>query len=256
VDLVMCTDDDESFHDIMSGISDHEMWRFVVKKSQSMWIQYGDLKITKDAVVNLMVEKVGPVAAVELLFEVPQFAESRLSPKAYQRFTKLGRSEICEKKTIIYETLLTVDSYLWSRKPIAICPQIRSVFEMEVSNHFSTTDAKNKPDMPWFLQLRQPGGTLPFEPGEFSFLYEESGGHWGVETDFVGGICPHCTLPLLENPEASGLGMGSGTSVVVFPKCGHAFHNFCNDNDKACSLCLVPNMQSWAKEFRKEQMFN
>lgn len=69
-------------------------------------------------------------------------------------------------------------------------------------------------------------------------FYEEASGHWGVETDFSTGTCPHCTLPLLENPEGVGLGLGSGPNVVVFPKCGHAFHNFCNESDQACSLCV------------------
>jgi len=96
-----------------------------------------------------------------------------------------------------------------------------------------------------------------FDIGGFPFFYEEAIGHWGVETDFSLGTCAHCTLSLLENPEGGGVsnagvggllggGTATGPTVVVFPKCGHAFHNFCSDDDKACVLCLANNMDGWA----------
>jgi len=128
---------------------------------------------------------------------------------------------------------------------------------MHRNNSFSTVQSASAPQkgyptvennaIPFFL-VPEPNGSLKFEVNNFPFFYEEStAGHWGVETDFSSGICAHCTLSLLENPEGGPIGGGAGPSVVVFPKCGHAFHNFCNDDQSACVLCFNSNMESWTR---------
>jgi len=211
--------------------------------------QQPNWEISKDMVVNFMVQKIGPVSTVHLLFEVPEFAKSGISPHAYKRFTKMGRSALCDKKALVNEILSRVDSYLWSRKPTVISPQIRAIFELEsgtASSPNNVPNAKPRDQMPFFLDP-QAESPLKFDLGpstSFPQFYEEASGHWGVETDFAGGTCAHCTLPLLENPEG-GLGLGSGPTIVVFPKCGHAFHNFCIEGDKACTMCLMNNMTTW-----------
>jgi len=173
----------------------------------------------------------------------------------------MGKIEIREKRPLVYEMLSTIDSYLWSRKPKAMNPQIRYVFELESNlqdtslqaTGFITPANLQTPAQPAALPsyLDQPviPGTpvaLKFDLENFPVFYEEATGHWGAETEFSNGTCPLCTLPLLENPEGTGLGLGSGPTVLIFPKCGHAFHGFCNENDHACSVCVGTNIAPWS----------
>eukprot|EP00026_Physarum_polycephalum_P000440 Phypoly_transcript_00441.p1 GENE.Phypoly_transcript_00441~~Phypoly_transcript_00441.p1 ORF type:complete len:1585 (+),score=566.32 Phypoly_transcript_00441:138-4757(+) len=266
VDLVVCTDDEPGLFHVLSDSSDSEMWSCAMQRMQQMRADFAqpnpesEFAITKDAFLKFMIRRLGPLPAMQLLLKETEFAKSGISHEAYKVFTTMGKVEIREKRPLVYEMLSTIDSYLWSRKPKAVCPQIRYVFELESSLQDASLQNVNLqnanmqfPQQPSTLPsyLDQPSipGTpvaLKFDLENFPVFYEEATGHWGAETEFSNGTCPLCTLPLLENPEGSGLGLGSGPTVLIFPKCGHAFHGFCNENDHACSVCVVNNITPWS----------
>jgi hypothetical protein len=283
VDMVISTDDEHGLFHVLSESSDPEMWSFAMERMQQLRndaapILESEFTITKDGFLKFMIRRLGPLYAMQLLLKATEFAKSGISYEAYQVFTTMGKIEIREKKPLVYEMLSTIDSYLWSRKPKAVCPQIRYVFELESNlqnsdiqaamlpmpgshnlqnssipipgaNLQANSNSQQQNVLPAFLEQPSIPGTpvaLKFDLDNFPVFYEEATGHWGTETEFSNGTCPLCTLPLLENPEGTGLGLGSGPTVLIFPKCGHAFHGFCNENDHACSLCVVNNIPPWS----------
>lgn len=115
---------------------------------------------------------------------------------------------------------------------------------------------------------------MEFDFAPLPVSYEEAGqSHWGVSCN-VNGTCPFCMLPLVCDDELSGDrvvgrggagsgavgGSGGGTggvggggaggkknvvseTIVVFPKCGHCYHQSCLGVN-GCVLCLQSNMTS------------
>ena len=133
IDLILDLDDLDSFRRLMKD--DSNDWKYALEKIEHKIRgsfeenSEGQRLISNDVIMNQMLEKIGTRKSLELLQELPLFLMT-ISPSIYREFIRKGKIE--ESLANISRQLLeNLDSYLWSKKPPTIPPQIRLMIEEE-----------------------------------------------------------------------------------------------------------------------------
>eukprot|EP01119_Soliformovum_irregulare_P022828 TRINITY_DN7876_c0_g2_i1.p1 TRINITY_DN7876_c0_g2~~TRINITY_DN7876_c0_g2_i1.p1 ORF type:complete len:1177 (-),score=284.37 TRINITY_DN7876_c0_g2_i1:8-3421(-) len=230
IDLILECDMPDAFDKLMSGDYDRMDWSYLVERMDKLQDTDEGRVITRDLVVQEMIACLGVSESLDVLGEHPHFA-SQLSTSTWIHFVEGGRIEK-KQEQIIHEMIELTDSYLWSSRPVAFAPQIRSLIDTEIKGKLDS--------LPYLMQQTDLRGQSEYA---FKFdhtvplpnFYEENAGHWGIPLGILDDLCPYCTLPIRLNA-------GPSTSISIFP-CGHAYHDMCAAPDNACSTCLATHLR-------------
>lgn len=181
-------------------------------------------RLTLDLATRRMLLVFRPAQVLRLLRSL-RIPIGRLSSTTY-RATILTHLINAQQNILSHSMLARLESYLWSRRSIAIPPQVWKVLEEEKS----ARTEKNSP-----LTSESPSTPLELRQRYLRYL-EEPENHWGVSTQLQRS-CPLCGIPLCSH-------MPSGSSVskvtgVTVGSCGHAFHSNCVGQTAApCPICI------------------
>jgi len=200
-------------------------------------------------VINLMVADLGPQKTIEILVAHPDLC-GNLRPDFFEHFV-IEATRIHERQEIVHSMLEVIDSYLWVRKANSMASPVRRVKDLELAEAATKKQAASATPPPSkvrslpYLQSRSTTGPARFAfdltaaPGYPRYL-EEPDVQWGVCCDIGGGLCPVCTLPLIE-------GVSASLTNVMLLECGHAFHQMCLV-EEACVVCFAkdkPSLFDW-----------
>ncbi|XP_066275140.1 uncharacterized protein [Branchiostoma lanceolatum] len=182
-------------------------------------------RITWEEAGRLLVSSVGPDKGIELLQRLP-LPTGCLSEDFYKSCV-LASMIYRRQKLLIHSMLEKVDTYLWSKRPTTLAPEL--YFAMQQEKLALQAQRKGTPvslDRSLFVldPSRLEGGVQHLEEPE---------GHWGVTSEE--SSCAVCTL-LLSDPIST-----SDPGVTVFP-CGHAFHTHCVPQ-RGCLLCYMASQK-------------
>jgi len=267
IELVIFCDYLEGFKLLMENksarVSTVFYWRYLFRKLTESYrsnMEQPDLpprSLTISELLPVMMESIGPTPAADILLEFhkeyqamlqshPQHKKNdiAISTIIYKNLLALGRKELT-KTGLVHETLEILASYLWSQKPPALGPQFRSIETLELNDN--RIDDHNLDEVPFLynneLSISASLGSPQEMSPELNFDYsepcprffEELNSHWGVTATLSHGICPVCCLPIKQR-------LGED-KVVVFPHCGHGYHERCVESD-SCTVCLVESLDS------------
>eukprot|EP01105_Mastigella_eilhardi_P027564 TRINITY_DN854_c0_g1_i1.p1 TRINITY_DN854_c0_g1~~TRINITY_DN854_c0_g1_i1.p1 ORF type:complete len:2101 (-),score=576.24 TRINITY_DN854_c0_g1_i1:641-6916(-) len=249
--LALENDDPRSFSRVMRGCARGALWTTALARLPSL------SAITPAMVVELMSDAVGTAKTVDALLAAGA-SPARLPLGSLRALLCRGRIEEAAQRRLLRELLSDTTEYLWTTSAKLLSPQLRALLELE------TTAPDQLARLPLFAgaagapadaNVNAAGGSAPGAAPTVSvevflpaggctpvFAEEASAAKWGVTFD-VAGTCECCSLPLAENPEARvGATLHKKShSVVVFQRCGHAYHKCCVGHD-GCLLCLDERM--------------
>ncbi|XP_078667024.1 uncharacterized protein LOC144908927 isoform X2 [Branchiostoma floridae x Branchiostoma belcheri] len=177
--------------------------------------------ITWEEAGRLLVSSVGPDQGIEVLRRLPVPA-GRLT-EGFYRSCVLASMIHRGQRLLIHSMLEKVDTYLWSKRPTTLSPEL--YYAMQQEKQAQQAQSRGTPvslDRSLFVldPSRLEGGAQ---------YLEEPEGHWGITSEE--SCCAVCTLLLSDTVSTSDPG------VIVFP-CGHAFHTHCAPH-RGCLLCYV-----------------
>eukprot|EP00028_Trichosphaerium_sp_Am-I-7-wt_P008088 CAMPEP_0168527246 /NCGR_PEP_ID=MMETSP0405-20121227/12479_1 /TAXON_ID=498012 /ORGANISM="Trichosphaerium sp, Strain Am-I-7 wt" /LENGTH=132 /DNA_ID=CAMNT_0008550303 /DNA_START=564 /DNA_END=959 /DNA_ORIENTATION=+ len=132
-----------------------------------------------------MTEAVGPkhtTAILLSLLKTTKFAQNldkhnqEIPPSVYKKLLVAGQKELAQTE-LVHDTLEIMDSYLWSQRPPAMGPQIRTVHDTEL--------AGSKIELPfvWNSEMGKESigsssAMLNFEYQPLPRYFEEANCHW------------------------------------------------------------------------------
>ncbi|CAH1256468.1 HPS5 [Branchiostoma lanceolatum] len=178
-------------------------------------------RITWEEAGRLLVSSVGPDKGIELLQRLP-LPTGCLSEDFYKSCV-LASMIYRRQRLLIHSMLEKVDTYLWSKRPTTLAPEL--YYAMQQEKLALQAQRKGTPvSLDRSLFVLDPNRL----EGGVQYL-EEPEGHWGITSEE--SSCAVCTL-LLSDPIST-----SDPGVTVFP-CGHAFHTHCTPQ-RGCLLCYV-----------------
>ncbi|GAM22685.1 hypothetical protein SAMD00019534_058600, partial [Acytostelium subglobosum LB1] len=240
LNLVVATDNIDALTKVMENNIDLALWTTLLEKMQEQRDYYNNIFFNRDTAfaisepfaARLMGRSIGALQAIDLLLTSSLFESAQLPSELFSEWIRNGKWTMYNRKSIAHEILSRLDSYLWTKKPMNLSPQIWSLVVDDL-NHFHTPTGLKAHHQT--LQQQQQQQHQQQDLISSTEFFEDSSFHWGTETELHGGQCPVCTLPLIENPESSFLGV-TPSSVIVFPYCGHSYHQCCIE-EQGCLLC-------------------
>lgn len=161
--------------------------------------------LTVEKVARRMLDSLGPDRTSDIL-EGLDLPKGTLTSHFF--FSSVLITLIDQQQLALDHRILSrLEGYLWSRRSVAIAPQVADVLEREKQGLASTEDIAD-------VQVQKQYG-------------EETDSHWGRTTTLLSN-CAFCNQPL---------GATSGAYAVVVRHCGHSFHECCLLGD-FCVVCL------------------
>ena len=245
----------------------------VAKRCDSNVTAERSTAVTVGAVLSCIEKGYGADTALQILSRVPR-ALAQTPPGTLLSLTASAQQAL-QWSQLSLEVLEKYDEYFWSHRPDCVFPQLRKMFEVEMTASSKPEAVSSKAVRAFLKPLNLPGravsakkaneqnlylsaGNLAFDlSSELPVSCEDGDGHWGVRTALNKQICGACALPVCEEdrplrrlpPEtrATDLAVEEMSRIVVFP-CGHACHRGCNPQ-MACLQCL----RKASGELRKDQ---
>ncbi|KAK6191617.1 hypothetical protein SNE40_003261 [Patella caerulea] len=205
---------------------DFEEWRFLLNQFKSMTKEkpkpaVPDFKwtLTWENLALLLVDNLGSQTALSMLQDL-DLQDGALSNDFYQKcilkaFTQKQQSHV------MHNMLEKINTYLWSKKPNHIAPQLHYAVSLEKYSNLSSTASDSSTYQTHFSRLSSTGTNIV--PG-----LEDAECHWGIQSDIQRdclccGQRLTCTVSHME------------PGVIIY-NCGHAFHKFCVFKQE-CPLC-------------------
>jgi hypothetical protein len=263
LDIAIDTDDWDSFERLLTLGHSVSLWQSALERvfANAMVNPAASVGVTRS--VELMLARAGPIATTEVISAIPG-GSGALTPEAMRSIIRVGRISLVDQPAVVRSLLSTVDSYLWSKRPWVSSPQLRAVADLETSGREGAVKVAALPFLTTPEQQSGGGQQLQqklvpaFDMTPLQISYEEAGAsHWGVAYGSPSSsTCVFCSLPLVMADESAALLLRPGMSassksivssnIVIFPRCGHAYHQSCLGTD-ACVQCLKANLTSLTK---------
>eukprot|EP00039_Didymoeca_costata_P012422 m.179481 g.179481 ORF g.179481 m.179481 type:complete len:385 (+) comp15478_c0_seq2:4630-5784(+) len=202
-----------------------ELWKATVtvmaEKIPSFWHP-----ITIKSLFTEMALQLGGFQALPLLqiLNEKNLAYS-IPPEVYGHVNKTEKLA-SEQSAIAHEILVSLDSYLWSKRSDVLSPQLALLVDSELKvgegNNVEEMESNEEQEKSLLDSLLQEG--LDFEEDIPSYL-EDPLVHWGVQGRL--SQCALCSLQIFSEPELA---------TTTF-RCGHIFHTQCIPA-KVCPICV------------------
>lgn len=261
IDLFIQSDDLESFKKVMADNFRESEWKYLLSLLDSIPDVSSNTNITIEIVMEHMINCIDVMSSIQLLLSHSFFSKRILqSSEVLKQLVQKGKIEEHQRE-IRNKVLETLNNYLWAKKSPTLPPQVRAVLELELLDKdpkkSETNQRTSLETLPFLTKTKSRGMgegnnlDLAFDYVGVPRFVEDSNLHWGSSvgsdltpiyshsqantSSYVSGTCGYCTLPLEE------LITDASSSLIIFP-CGHAFHQICNLEMDACTICYQSNL--------------
>ncbi|XP_050407816.1 uncharacterized protein LOC126823207 [Patella vulgata] len=205
---------------------DFDEWGFLLNEFKSMTKEkpkppVPDFKwtLTWENLAFLLVDNLGSQMALSMLQDL-DLQDGTLSNDFYQKCILKAITQK-QQSHVMHNMLEKINTYLWSKKPNHVAPQLHYAVSLEKYSNLSSTESDSSTYQTHFSRLSSAGTTIV--PG-----LEDAECHWGIQSD-IRRDCPCCGQRL--TCTVSHMEPG-----VIIYNCGHAFHKFCVFKQE-CPLC-------------------
>ena len=227
IKLLLYTNSIELLQDLLKNQTNLDVWRFLLYKLYQIVVSK-KIQVEIEKVVLLVVNFLQYEKTLDLLDEVPDLLNHFNFSEVFSYVLRASDLEI-EKMVLEHQILETIDTNLWTQKPMSLAPQIERVFEYEIQKKQENLKSFANNDSLKFDYLHP----IPC-------YYDISvNSHWGITlpSTLDAMKCQVCDFLL---PQEVNLGFGS--NIIIFD-CSHTFHQNCVSED-ACPLCYYSNVSN------------
>ncbi|ESO97813.1 hypothetical protein LOTGIDRAFT_152916 [Lottia gigantea] len=194
--------------------------------------------LTLENTALLLVDYLGPHVAANMLQELSLEDDRSLSNDFYQKCICKAITQ-AQQGVVIHNMLEKLNTYLWSKKPQNMAPQIHYAVNGEISSVRILTDSTISSSYQTdFSRLSAPGRVIQLG-------LEDAECHWGIQAQ-INSEYSNCNLYISVNVVivicisvneliVFGIFHHMEPGTLIF-QCGHAFHKYCVSRQE-CPLC-------------------